>query len=191
MQRVNLAVFSDGSGHGTASAHLVDSNGVVCGQTALRYDDRRITAGALELCGIVLGLDMVMRFTETLGAGQVLSVTFYCDNMPMVDYSRALRAGDGTLPRDEHLNQIHGLLRARIDRLCAAGHMWEIWSPRRLRSANRIRYADLQARLAAQGRNDDIQAIPDDLLAALTHCTDVLRDARRFRWADYATMVRL
>ena len=55
MQRVNLAVFSDGSGHGTASAHLVDSNGDVCGQTALRYDDRRITAGALELCGIVLG----------------------------------------------------------------------------------------------------------------------------------------
>ena len=191
MQRVNLAVFSDGSGHGTASAHLVDSNGDVCGQTAIRYDARRITAGALELCGIVLGLDMVMRFTETLGAGQVLSVIFYCDNMPMVDYSRALRAGDGTLPRDEHLNQIHGLLRARIDRLCAAGHMWEIWSPRRLRSANRIRYADLQARSAAQGRNDDIQPIPDDLLAALTHCTDVLRDARRFRWADYATMVRL
>ena len=77
MQRVNLAVFSDGSGHGTASAHLVDCNGVVCGQTALRYDDRRITAGALELCGIVLGLDMVMRFTETLDAGQVLSVVFY------------------------------------------------------------------------------------------------------------------
>ena len=191
MQRVNLAVFSDGSGHGTASAHLVDSNGDVCGQTALRYDDRRITAGALELCGIVLGLDMVMRFTETLGAGQVLSVVFYCDNIPMVDYSRASRAGDGTLPRDEHLNQIHGLLRARVDRLRAAGHMWEIWSPRRLRSANRIRYADLQARLAAQGRNDDIQAIPDDLLAALFHCTDVLRDARRFRWSDYATMVRL
>ena len=191
MQRVNLAVFSDGSGRGTASAHLVDSNGDVCGQTALRYDARTITAGAMELCGIVLGLDMVMRFTETLGAGQVLSVIFYCDNIPMVDYSRALRAGDGTLPRDEHLNQIHGLLRARIDRLCAAGHMWEIWSPRRLRSANRIRYADLQARSAAQGRNDDIQPIPDDLLAALTHCTDVLRDARRFRWADYATMVRL
>ena len=191
MQRVNLAVFSDGSGRGTASAHLVDSNGDVCGQTALRYDARTITAGAMELCGIVLGLDMVMRFTETLGAGQVLSVTFYCDNMPMVDYSRALRAGDGTLPCDEHLNQIHGPLRARIDRLCAAGHMWEIWSPRRLRSANRIRYADLQARLAAQGRNDDIQAIPDDLLAALIHCTDVLRDARRSSWSDYATMVRL
>ena len=191
MQRVNLAVFSDGSGRGTASAHLVDSNGDVCGQTALRYDARTITAGAMELCGIVLGLDMVMRFTETLGAGQVLSVVFYCDNIPMVDYSRASRAGDGTLPRDEHLNQIHGLLRARIDRLRAAGHMWEIWSPRRLRSANRIRYADLQARLAAQGRNDDIQAIPDDLLAALIHCTDALRDARRSCWSNYATMVRL
>ena len=191
MQRVNLAVFSDGSGRGTASAHLVDSNGDVCGQTALRYDARTITAGAMELCGIVLGLDMVMRFTETLGAGQVLSVIFYCDNIPMVDYSRALRAGDGTLPRDEHLNQIHGLLRARVDRLRDAGHIWEIWSPRRLRSANRIRYADLQARLAAQGRNDDIQAIPDDLLAALIHCTDVLRDARRSSWSDYATMVRL
>ena len=191
MQRVNLAVFSDGSGHGTASAHLVDSNGDVCGQTALRYDDRRITAGALELCGIVLGLDMVMRFTETLGAGQVLSVVFYCDNIPMVDYSRASSAGDGTLPRDEHLNQIHGLLRARVDRLRDAGHIWEIWSPRRLRRANRIRYADLQARLATQGRSDDIQAIPDDLLAALIHCTDVLRDARRSSWSDYATMVRL
>ena len=191
MQRVNLAVFSDGSGHGTASAHLVDSNGDVCGQTALRYDDRRITAGALELCGIVLGLDMVMRFTETLGAGQVLSVVFYCDNIPMVDYSRASRAGDGTLPRDEHLNQIHGLLRARVDRLRDAGHIWEIWSPRRLRRAKRIRYADLQARLATQGRSDDIQAIPDDLLAALIHCTDVLRDARRSSWSDYATMVRL
>ena len=191
MQRVNLAVFSDGSGHGTASAHLVDSNGDVCGQTALRYDARRITAGAMELCGIVLGLDMVTRFAETLGAGQILSVTFYCDNMPMVDYSRALRAGDGTLPCDEHLEQIHGLLQVRRDRLRAAGHMWEIWSPRRLRSSNRIRYADLQARLAAQNRNDDVQPVPDDLLAALTHCTDVLRDARRFRWADYATMVRL
>ena len=191
MQRVNLAVFSDGSGHGTASAHLVDSNGDVCGQTALRYDARTITAGAMELCGIVLGLDMVMRFTETLGAGQVLSVVFYCDNIPMVDYSRASRAGDGTLPRDEHLNQIHGLLRARVDRLRDAGHIWEIWSPRRLRRANRIRYADLQARLATQGRSDDIQAIPDDLLAALLHCTDVLRDARRSNWSDYATMVRL
>ena len=191
MQRVSLAVFSDGSGHGTASAHLVDSNGDVCGQTALRYDARTITAGAMELCGIVLGLDMVMRFTETLGAGQVLSVVFYCDNIPMVDYSRASRAGDGTLPRDEHLNQIHGLLRARVDRLLDAGHIWEIWSPRRLRRANRIRYADLQARLATQGRSDDIQAIPDDLLAALLHCTDVLRDARRSNWSDYATMVRL
>ena len=191
MQRVNLAVFSDGSGRGTASAHLVDCNGAVCGQTALKYDDRRITVGALELCGIVLGLDMVMRFAETLGADQALSVVFYCDNIPMVDYSRASSAGDGTLPCDEHLNQIHGLLRARVDRLRDAGHIWEIWSPRRLRRANRIKYADLQARLATQGRSDDIQAIPDDLLAALLHCTDVLCDARRSNWSDYATMVRL
>ena len=77
---------------------------------------------------------------------------------------------------------------------CAVLDMCWSWAPAKLRDSQRIRHADWLARRAAQvpaHLNPDVVEIPNDLLAGLTHCTEVLNEARRFRWDDYATMIRL
>ena len=125
---VELAGFSDGSGRGTASLHVVDSEGLICAQSSIRYTNGRISSGAMEMAGMVMALDMVTIYVEMLAPGQRLHVWFYCDNIPIVEYAVAPRAGLGTIARDEHLTYTNGLLANRRDALRRAGHVLELGS---------------------------------------------------------------
>ena len=89
---VKLAAFSDGSGRKTASFHVVDSKGLICAQSSIRYTNGRTSSGAMELAGMVMALDMVTIYVEMLAPGQRLHVWFYCDNIPIVEYLIEARA---------------------------------------------------------------------------------------------------
>ena len=182
---IGIAVFSGAAGTGKVAAHLVgpDDFGAAA---SLCFDLGKVTAGAMQLSGLVLSAELVAQFAQTIPQDPpaILSVTLYCDNIPMVDYAMAANSGDGTLPIDSHLERIHLALRERLDGLRGQGHHVTMRVPRRLRRSKQMQLATESARLAAE---TSIQ-MPDDLYAALLHSAKVLKAVAK---DDRQIMMRL
>ena len=82
-----FAAFSDGSHRGACAAAILNDSNEIMAVNAARRPSRWLTAGAMELAGVSLQLDMAAELVEALALpiADTIELVCYGDNEPVME----------------------------------------------------------------------------------------------------------